>query len=58
MIMNTLYHPAVYAQLVALRQKLAEAFQLSEPGNISSLSSQIDRLQLSYWHEGMVQKAS
>ena len=56
--MNTLYHPAVYAQLVALRQKLAEAFQLSEPRNISSLSSQIDRLQLSCWHEGMVQKAS
>ena len=56
--MNTLYHPAVYAQLVALRQKLAEAFQLSEPGTLSSLGRLIDLLQLSSWHYGMVQHAS
>ncbi len=47
--MTRIYHPAVYAQLLAARQELAEAYGQNEMERTWILSAYIDRLQLEHW---------
>ena len=55
--MTKLYHPAIYAQLLAARQELAEAYEQNEMERTLNLSAFIDRLQLVRWAECCLENA-
>ena len=55
--MTKLYHPAIYAQLLAARQELAEAYEQNEVEHTLNLSAFIDRLQLEHWAECCLENA-
>ena len=55
--MTKLYHPAVYAQMLAARQELAEAYEQNEMEHTLNLSAFIDRLQLERWAECCLENA-
>ncbi|MBR3106800.1 MAG: hypothetical protein IKH30_06395 [Clostridia bacterium] len=56
--MSNVYHPAVYSQLIILRQALAQAFEQKDLLRVPALAAQIDRLQLDCWSAGIIQSAS
>ena len=56
--MSRLYHSAVYPQLLALRQELAEAFEKKDAMQVPALAGQIDQIQLACWTDGVFQNAS